>query len=154
MKRCSLSIVAVMFLLAAALAPVASADQVYHAEHLGLSPVGGAPLRSGFVENIHPNGPNVFAHEIYVLNGAAPDSTYQVTLLIYPFAPNCSNAPAVVPTAVLQTNTSGNGRADAFLRPSDIPAALRNATHGVAWNLVSPTGNVAYRTGCTSVTLD
>src|SRR5437870_1264655 len=95
---------ALPLLAAAALVPVASADRVYHSEHLDLSPVGGAPLRSGFVENIHPNGPNVFAHEIYQVNGAAADSTYQVALLIYPFAPNCSGAPAAVPTAVLQTN--------------------------------------------------
>ena len=39
----------------------AAADQVYHTERLELVPVGGAPLQSGFVVNIHPNGPINFA---------------------------------------------------------------------------------------------
>ena len=143
---------AIAVLAAAALVPVAWADRVYHSEHLDLTPVSGPPLRSGFVENVHPNGPNVFAHEIYVLNGAAPDTRYQVVLLVYPFAPDCSGTPVEVPTAVLSTNGAGNGRADAFIAPSDV-AALRNATHGVAWKLMSGS-DVAYRTDCTSVTLD
>ena len=70
--------------------PVASADRVYHSEHTALAPVGGAPLHNGFVQNIHPNGPNVFAHEIYVLNGAAPAVTYAVHLIVHPFSPDCS----------------------------------------------------------------
>jgi hypothetical protein len=138
---------------AAAVAPLASADAVYHSEHLALAPVAGAPLSGGFVENIHPNGPNVFAHEIYVLRGAEPSTSYQVTLLIYPLAPSCSGTPAQVPTATLETNGAGNGRADVVLRPADIGAALRNATHGVGWTL-SLGGTVVYRTACTSVTLD
>jgi hypothetical protein len=42
----------------------ALADAVYHSRHIELLPVGGTPLRSGFVENIHANGPNVFAREV------------------------------------------------------------------------------------------
>ena len=41
----------------------ALADAVYHSHHYALSSVNGAPLRSGFVENIHVNGPNIAAHE-------------------------------------------------------------------------------------------
>ena len=64
-----------LFLLVAVAAALvsaqsAAADAVYHSEHMRLSPVGGAPLKSGFVQNIHPNGPNVYARERYVLNGA------------------------------------------------------------------------------------
>ena len=60
-------------------APFAAADRVYHSEHLRFEPVGGAPLRSGFVENIKAKGPRVYAHEIFVLNGARPLATYTVT---------------------------------------------------------------------------
>ncbi len=58
----------------AALAPLAAADAVYHSEHLDLAPVGSAPLRSGFVQNIKAEGPNVYAHEVFVLNGAVPNA--------------------------------------------------------------------------------
>ena len=64
-----------------------------------LQPVGGAePLRSGFVENIHTNEPTIYAHEIYVLHGAAPAS-YQVTLNIFVGDPACAgSAGVVIPT--------------------------------------------------------
>ena len=68
--------------VALTLAPSALADAVYHSAHIALTPVGASPLRSGFVENVHPNGPNVFAHEQYVLNGAVPNMTYTVTIHI------------------------------------------------------------------------
>jgi hypothetical protein len=42
---------------------------------MALVPVAGAPLRSGFVQNIKAEGPHVYAHEIFVLNGAAPGAT-------------------------------------------------------------------------------
>ncbi len=43
----------------AAGAPLAAADAVYHSQHIALNPIGGASLRSGFVENIHTDGPQV-----------------------------------------------------------------------------------------------
>ena len=79
---CALAFAASMFVIGA-LAPAASADAVYHTEHLGLTPVGGAPLRSGFVQNIKAEGPTIYAHEIYVLNGAQPNTTYTVTNNFY-----------------------------------------------------------------------
>ena len=136
----------------------AAADQVYHSEHVALSPVGGAPLRSGFVENIHPNGPNVYAHEIYVLNGAQKTTTYDVYLIVYPGGPDadCENhtGGAVfgdAPTASLTTNKSGNGKAEVFIAPLlPSPAGL---TFGVRWEIKD--GNtVMYNTGCRSVALD
>src|SRR5919197_807672 len=48
----------------------AAGDAVYHSQHLVLHPVGAAPLHSAFVENIHVNGPNIYAHEDEV-RGAA-----------------------------------------------------------------------------------
>ncbi len=135
-----------------AFAPAATADRFYHSQHIALQPVGDAPLRSGFVENIHANGPNVYGHEIYHVSGAVPNTTYQVTLLLYPFDPSCSTAPVPVPTTELRTNGAGNGNANAFFRPSDVPAELRNATHGIRWTVTSANG--AYETACSAVSLD
>src|SRR4029453_16622075 len=53
----------------------ANADAVYPSQHIPLHPIGTAPLRTGFVENIHANGPNVYAHEGYAVAGAAPRPT-------------------------------------------------------------------------------
>jgi hypothetical protein len=132
----------------------ALADAVYHSSHIELLPTGATPLRSGFVENIHVNGPKVFAHEVYVLNGAQPDTTYQVTLNIFVLDPSCTESrPALVPTAAITTNAAGNGRGDAVFRPADVPATLRNATHGIIWT-VSDSSGVAFRSGCELVTLD
>ena len=134
--------------------PAAQADQVYHSAHIALHPVGAEPLRSGFVENIHANGPVIFAHEIYVLNGAQPATTYQVTLNVYVGDPSCAgSAGAVVPTAAITTNAAGNGRGDAVFRPADA-AALRHGTHGIIWTVSDPAGEVEYSSGCQVVTLD
>ena len=135
-----------------ATAPGAAADRFYHSQHLELQPVGASPLDSGFVENIHVNGPNVYGHEIYVLKGAAPNTTYQVTLLLYPFDPSCTTVPAVVPTARLTTNGVGNGQADFVFRPGDVPPEIRNATHGIRWTVTGP--GSSYETACSAVRLD
>jgi hypothetical protein len=135
-----------------ALAPAASADRFYHSQHIALQPVGDSPLRSGFVQNIHANGANVYGHEIYHLSGAVPSTTYQVTLLLYPFDPTCSAAPVPAPTTQVRTNRAGNGNADFVFAPSDVPAEIRNATHGIRWTVTS--ANSAYETACSAVTLD
>ena len=144
-----------LVLVAAALvsAQSAAADAVYHSEHMRLSPLGGAPLQSGFVQNIHPNGPNVYARERYVLNGATANERYEVRLLVHLFDPTCSSTPVVFKATALETNASGNGSAQLVLRPEDVPGAVRNATHGVHWE-VWRDGTLAYKTACTSVTLD
>ena len=134
--------------------PAARADQVYHSQHIALHAVGNEPLRSGFVENIHANGPTIFAHEIYVLNGAEPGTTYQITLNIFVGDPACAgSAGLVVPTAAITTNAAGNGRGDAVFRPSDVPPELRNATHGIVWT-VSDSSGIEFSSGCQVVTLD
>jgi hypothetical protein len=135
-----------------ALAPAASADRFYHSQQIALQPIGDSPLRSGFVQNIHANGPNVFGHEIYHLSGAVPNTTYQVTLLLYPFDPTCSAAPVLVPITQLRTNRVGSGNADSVFAPSDVPAEIRNATHGIRWTVTS--ANSAYETACSAVVLD
>src|SRR4051812_2282491 len=102
------------------LAGPAFADSVYHSGHYNLTAVSGAQLRSGFVENIHANGPIVYAHEQYVLNGAAPNTTYHVALMIFPGDTTCSGTPAVtIPTATIDTNAAGNGVAYHVFTPAD-----------------------------------
>jgi hypothetical protein len=134
------------------LAADASADRAQHSQHVRLLAVGGAPLKGGFVENIHANGPVVFAHELYVLRGAEPNTTYHVTINLFPFDSTCAAVPVLIPTTTLTTNGAGNGVARHTFAPSDVPPAIRNATHGGYWTITSATSS--YRTACGTVTLD
>lgn len=152
MKRRILAIAAAAAVGASLAAQPAFADATYHSSHISLRSENGAPLRSGFVENIHANGPIIFAHEIYVLNGATPNTTYTVSLQVFPLQPTCSGAPVELQTATFTTNPAGNGRGDAVFDPADA-AALRNGTHGIIWD-VSDSSGVAYATGCQVVSID
>lgn len=138
----------------AALAPVpAAADRVYHTEHLDLAPVGGAPLRSGFVNNIKAEGPRVYAHEIFHLNGARARTTYTVTRDFFFQDPACAGDLVFhEDVATLRTNASGNARGDVFVRPEQV--AGFEGVHGVTWTVRDGGGAIAYRTTCTAVTLD
>jgi len=131
----------------------AAADQVFHTLHADLVPVGGAPLQSGFVNDVHTNGVVYSAHERYQLNGALPSTTFQVTIHLYPFDPTCSTAPVVFPTTTLTTNGNGNGEAQFDFLASPTPPALVGPTHGILWELsVGPT--VVYHTACYPLKLD
>jgi hypothetical protein len=135
------------------LVPTALGDAVYHSDHIALSPLGGASLRSGFVENIHPNGPIVFAHEEYVLNGAAPTTTYSVTLHISDAADTSCSSPLVsLTTATFSTNEAGNGTAEAVFSPGDVDGLHDSTVHG-QW-MISSGGTVEYVTACVSIQLD
>jgi hypothetical protein len=149
MKRIAL----LLGLCALLLPATAVADQVYHSEHLPFVAVGGAPLHYGFVENVHPNGPQVYAHEMYSLKGALPNTTYQVFLLVHLGDPGCDASTATnFGFTELTTNAAGNGTADRFI-PS-VPDAIRNQTHGVRWEVRTIGGTLVYQTACTNVTLD
>jgi hypothetical protein len=100
------------------------------------------------VVNAHPNGPIVYAHEIYELNGAVP-GTYQVALHIFASL-TCSGEIAVIPTATIETNAHGNGSADVKFTPADA-AGIRGLTLSIYWTV---TGPATYVTDCTVVTLD
>jgi hypothetical protein len=141
-------VLAATALLAAAFVGTAAADQVYHTERLELTGVGGAP-GGGMVVNIHPNGPNVYAHEIYTLRNAVP-GVYQVSLNLFPTSLNCTGATVALPTATLTTNATGNGRADVKFTPEDA-TAIRHMTFSISWTVVGP---ATYVTDCTVVTLD
>jgi hypothetical protein len=132
----------------AAFAGAASADSVYHTERLALHGLSGAP-GGGMVVNIHPNGPVVYAHEIYALSGAVP-GTYQVALHLFPASQSCTGPSLVLPTAQLVTNLRGNGEADAKFAPSDV-GPLRGTTISIFWTV---SGAATYATDCTVVTLD
>ena len=131
----------------------AHADRAYHTAHLALAPVGSAPLRSGFVENIHANSPKVYAHEIYQVNGAEPNTSYQVVLSIWTTNTSCLGEPTLeLPTAVLTTNAVGNGLADIFFTPEDADG-LRGSTVSAVWTLSSG-ATATYATECEVITLD
>lgn len=134
------------------LAPNAVADQVFHTLHADLHSVNGAPLQSGFVNDVHTNGVVNAAHEIYHLSGASPNTTYQVAINLYPFDPTCSTAPVFLPTAQLTTNGAGNGNAR-FTFPAGPPSPLTGPTHGILWQVIGPTG-VAYETDCYPLVID
>jgi hypothetical protein len=134
--------------LAAIFVGIAVADSVYHTERLELRGVGGAP-GGGMVVNIHPNGPNVYAHEIYTLRQAVP-GTYQVSLNLFLTSLNCTGPTAALPTATLTTNATGNGRADVKFTPEDAEG-IRNMTFSISWTVAGP---ATYVTACTVVTLD
>jgi hypothetical protein len=86
MKKIFINSILALILLAAGLAGITQEATLTRPTYRKpeLVPVSDAPLQSGFVVNIHPNGPVIFAHEIYQLNGAAPSTTYQVMLMVYP----------------------------------------------------------------------
>ena len=73
----------------------AGADATYHTAHIALSPIGDAPLRSGFVQNVHANGPNITAREIYQLNGAEPNPLYRVMASAWFNNTSCFGSPTV-----------------------------------------------------------
>ena len=130
----------------------AQADSTYHSAHIALAPISGAPLRSGFVENIHANGPNVFAHEQYVVNGAEADASYQVVLMIFPGDTACASSPITIPTAVITTNAAGNGNAYHVFTPADAEG-LHGLTVGGMWVLARE-GMPEYASSCAVVHLD
>ena len=149
-----LSLTASALVLLALAAPFAGADRVYHTEHLALTPVGGAPLRSGFVQNIKANGPIVYAHEIYKLTGATPLATYTVTNNFFIGDTSCKKKESLFAfdTASFRTNRAGNGGADVKIAPEDIGGLTGD--HGVFWTLRNAADEVVYRTTCTTVRLD
>jgi hypothetical protein len=131
----------------------AGADSTYHSAHISLAPIAGAPLISGFVENIHADGPNVYAHEIYQLVGAAPSTSYQVVLSIWTTNTSCSGSPTLqLPTATLTTNGAGNGLADVFFTPANADG-LRGLTVSARWTLWNAT-TPTYATDCEIIKLD
>ena len=118
-----------------------------------LRPVGGAPLRDGFVAPFGRADARVYARRRCVLRGALPGERYDVALLVHLFDPTCSNAPAVAARGALTTDAAGDGLVELAVRREDVPDAVRGASHGVRWE-VRRDGEPAYRSDCAAVTLD
>ena len=136
---------------AAFVVPSALADQVFHTTHAAVHAVAGAPLRSGFVNDVHTNGVVNAAHEEYHLNGAQPSTTYQVQLVIFA-SPSCAGTPFLtLPSAQLTTNSAGNGDAD-FTFPAGPPNNPPFQV-GIVWQFLS-NGVPVYATDCVAVTID
>jgi len=131
--------------------PAAFADQVFHTSHAAVHPVSGAPLQSGFVNDIHSNGAVNSAREEYHLNGAQPDTTYQVQLVIYG-DPTCAGSPSLmVPTAMVTANGAGNGNAGFTFpagAPNDPPLQV-----AIVWEFLANDEPV-YETDCVPVSID
>jgi hypothetical protein len=131
-------------------APGAFADQVFHTSHAAVHAVAGAPLHSGFVNDIHSNGVVNSAREEYHLNGAQPNTTYEVQLLFYEDQ-SCAGSPLSFTTAVLTTNGAGNGNADVTF-----PAGPPNSPPlrvGIVWQFTA-NGTAVYATDCVQVSID
>lgn len=137
------------------------ADRTFHTEQqpLVLTSAGAAAghpdLRAGHVVDVHANGPQIYSLERYMLNGAKPNTAYQVTLSVS--LTGCGSPQIVqVPTALLSTNTQGDANGNWTFTPQDVAAAGLHAgmTLGITWMFVS--GGVAvYQTpACVNVGLD
>jgi len=133
--------------------PAAAGDAVYRSQQIALTPVAAGEIGSGFVENIHANGPMIYAHEQYALMRGLPLTTYDVVIHISaPADTNCSAPFFVSPTASFTTNRVGNGSAYHVFTPADA-GPLRGATWRAYWTLETSAG-VAYTTGCETIVLD
>ena len=143
-----LIVIASTVVVALILAAGAAADSVYHSTRIPLRGVGDAP-GGGTVVNIHANGPVVYAHEVYLLDHAEP-GIYQVMIHIYPASQDCTGEVLDLPTATLETNADGNGRADVKFTPTDADG-LRGLTVSAFWTVEGP---ASYTTDCTVITLD
>lgn len=135
--------------------PAASADGTYHTQKIPFVPVAAGTGGGGFLVNIHANGPNVFAHEEYVVQGVQPLTTYEVTLQVsLANDPTCSSPIGTMVTATITTNPKGNGTAFHVFTPEDISLFnLHNSTIHPLWTL-STGGKVVYTTGCQTAQLD
>lgn len=134
------------------------ADQDFHTARLPfvLTPEGelaGHPeLRSGHVVDIHANGPQIGALERYMINGAKPNTRYQVVLLV--FEDDCGGDFLFpIPTVILATNKHGNAHGKVVFTPEDL-AGVSNSSFGIQWTLEDEDGVVAYETECILVTVD
>ena len=145
-----LALAAVFVTAAVVLAGTAAADAIYHTQRFLLHGLAGAP-GGGAVVNIHPNGKQVFAHEVYMLKDAVP-GTYSVFLNIFPTSTNCGGTKIALPMATLETNDRGTGLGDGKLTPEDVTGAgLRNLTFSISWTV---TGPATYVTDCSVVRTD
>lgn len=150
-------VLAAVLAAAAVMSPVvATADATYHSTHITLSPTPSTTSGgSGFVENAHANGPNVYAHEQYHLQHATADTSYTVTLHIYGTDTTCAPTSLLTDlnSATLTTNAAGNASGAHVFTPEDAAALPKHVPLGVIWTMSAGTGN-SYASGCQTIILD
>jgi hypothetical protein len=132
----------------------AVADQNYRTQKYPVAAVGDAPQARGSVINVHANGPVIYGQERYHLAGAAPSTTYQVTLEIFADEGCAVSTGLAFDTATLTTNGAGVGQAKATFLAQDVAPLIPQpmVLHG-EWTF-STGGAVAYTTGCQAIALD
>jgi hypothetical protein len=152
LRRHGIALVALVLGMLPLVASTAAADQYFHTSHAELTPIGTAPLQSGFVNDIHTNGVMISAQERYVLNGAMPDTTYSVALHISLADPTCTVVNAVRQTSTFTTNPAGNGEANfTFYAAHPLPPPNPRTIY-IRW-VVSSGGVPQYQTACIPVSV-
>lgn len=154
------ALVALAATAAAVPAASVSADATYHTYHAPLTVIGDEPLKTGFVNNIHAEGPKVYAMEYYHLVQARPNTTYTAVIYLHPGDPTCTG-PALdfgflggILSAEITTNAAGNGHgASPKFTPEDV-APLRGVEHGVNWVIVDESLTPVFESGCSPDFLD
>jgi hypothetical protein len=114
------------------------ADQAYHSERLPFHSVNlsGYPLNSGFMMNIHMNGPNNFEKKEFQLNGAKPDTEFFIYRV---FAATVFNPldpiKVLIPNGfrmnsgtTIMTDKNGNGHCQLKLSPENLTAVREVCT--------------------------
>ncbi len=156
MKRIiALSLTVTALVIVGSVGPV-YADQVFHTTRLNFvltndgAAAGYPQLKVGQVIDIHPSGPTNGAIEVYMINGAKPDTTYQVVLRVFDHCGGKFLMP--ITTALLQTNSVGFAQAN-FVYPENTLAGFEGATVGGLWTLVVGGTLTAYDTQCISITI-
>lgn len=141
--------IAMIIVVSIATAAPAAADQLHHTTRSEFHPVADAPLKSGFVLNIHANGPNVFAHEVYSLKDAIPNTTFQMRINVHVDDLSCSEPPTVsLVVDEITTNGAGNATGDLIVPPELIDAlGLRNVVGADQWDVLLD-GEIIYRSDC------
>lgn len=152
LRRQGIALVALALAMLPLVASTAAADQFFHTSHAELTPIGAAPLRSGFVNDIHTNGVTIAAQERYQLNGAMPNTTYSVALLISFTDPTCTVVNLVFQTSAFTTNKSGNGEAGFTFYQTSPPPPPNPQQIYIRW-VVSSGGVPQYQTACVPVTI-
>jgi hypothetical protein len=154
MKR-YLVLVAILLIAAHASYSSALADMVYHSERLPFLATGvdGHPvLRSGFIVNVHPDGPVVGAIQRYTVQGARPNTEYNIIETIFEGCSAGSGQLLSLPRGTLTTDSHGNGYAEFVISAEEL-APYSGLTIGASWTLEDGS-LVAYRTPCTIGTID
>jgi hypothetical protein len=152
LRRHGIALVALALAMLPLVASTAAGDQFFHTSHAALTPIGSAPLQSGFVNDMHTGGVTISAQERYQLNGAMPNTEYSVALHISVADSTCTVVNARVTTSTFTTNASGNGEAGhTFFAASPLPPPNPRVIY-IRW-VVSSGGIDQYQTDCVAVTV-